>query len=68
MSLVGLLAALVVIGVLLYLFNSLVTGIDPNIKTIINAVVIIVVVLWLADVFLGFGPNIGHWNGFNRRP
>ena len=67
MSLVGLLAALVVIGVILYVFNTLVTAIDPKIKTIINAVVVIVVVLWLADLFLGFGPNIGHLN-FSRRP
>ncbi len=60
MSLVGLLAVLVVIGVLLYVFNTLVTAIDPKIKAIINAVVVIVVVLWLADVFLGFGPNVGR--------
>ena len=51
MSLITLVVGLAVIGVLLYLFNVYVTMIDPTIKKIINAVVIIAVVLWLLEVF-----------------
>ena len=44
---------LIVIGVLLYLVNAYVP-MDPKIKTILNAVVIICVVLWLLNVFGAF--------------
>lgn len=51
MSLISLIVTLAVIGVLLWLFNTYVTMIDGTIKRIINAIVIIVVVLWLLQVF-----------------
>ncbi len=46
MTLLGLIIALIIIGVLLWLINSFIP-MDPKIKTILNAVVIIVVVVWL---------------------
>jgi multisubunit Na+/H+ antiporter MnhE subunit len=46
MSLIGLILTLVVVGVLLWLLNNYVP-MDSKIKTIINVVVVIVVVVWL---------------------
>lgn len=57
MSLISLVIVLIVVGVLLWLFNTYLTMIDPNIKKIINAAVIIVVVLWLLSVF-GILPDL----------
>jgi hypothetical protein len=38
------------------LFDSLlISPMDPKIKSIVNAVVVIAVVLWLLSVFIGFG-------------
>jgi hypothetical protein len=51
MSLLQVVFWLIVIGVALYCFNRWVTFIDANIKKIINVVVIIVVLLWLCNVF-----------------
>lgn len=42
---------LIVIGVLLYLFRRYVTKIDPVIKQIIIWFVIVLVVLWLLNLF-----------------
>ena len=50
MSLIGLVLTLVVVGVLLWLLNNYVP-MDSKIKSIINAVVIIVVVVWLLQSF-----------------
>jgi len=50
MSLIGLVFTLVVVGVLLWLLNNYVP-MDSKIKTIINAVVVIVVVVWLLQAF-----------------
>ena len=50
MSLIGLLVTLVVVGVLLWLLNNYVP-MDGKIKSIINAVVVIVVVVWLLQTF-----------------
>jgi hypothetical protein len=50
MSLIGLILTLVVVGVLLWLLNNYVP-MDSKIKSIINAVVVIVVVVWLLQVF-----------------
>jgi hypothetical protein len=50
MSLIGLVLTLVVVGVLLYLLNNYVP-MDHKIKTIINVVVVIVVILWLLQSF-----------------
>ena len=50
MSLIGLILTLVVVGVLLWLLNNYVP-MDSKIKSIINAVVVIVVVIWLVQAF-----------------
>ena len=54
MPLLSIVVVLIVVGVLLWLVNSLIP-MDPNIKKIINVVVIICVVLWLLNVFGLFG-------------
>jgi hypothetical protein len=55
--LISLVVVLIVIGLLLYLLNLL--PLDPQIRVIIHAVVIIFVILWLLSVLLGHGfPNI----------
>ena len=46
MSLIGLILTLVVVGVLLWLLNNYVP-MDGKIKSIINVVVVIVVVIWI---------------------
>lgn len=55
MSLIALVFTLIVIGVLLWLANTYIP-MDPKIKGILNAVVVIAVVLWL--LFLFFGPYV----------
>lgn len=50
MSLISLVVVLIVVGVLLWLVNSLIP-MDDKIKTILNVVVVIAVVLWLLQVF-----------------
>jgi len=50
MSLIGLVVVLVVVGVILWLINSYIP-MQATIKKILNAVVIIVVVLWLLRAF-----------------
>jgi ABC-type long-subunit fatty acid transport system fused permease/ATPase subunit len=50
MSLIGLVMTLVVVGVLLWLLNNYVP-MDSKIKSIINAVVVIVAVVWLLQAF-----------------
>lgn len=46
MSILTILIVLLVVGVILYLINNFVP-LDPKIKTIINWVVVIVVIIWL---------------------
>ena len=50
MSLIHLIVVLVVVGLLLWLANKYIP-MEARIKSILNAVVIIVVVLWLLNVF-----------------
>ena len=57
MSLIGLLLTLIIIGVVLYLVNTMIP-MDDKIKTIINIVVILVILVWLLGVF-GVLGNIG---------
>ena len=59
MPLVSLVVALIVVGVLLYLVNNFIP-MDSKIKQILNGVVVIVVVIWLLQVFglLGSLNNI----------
>ena len=50
MPLIPLIVVLIIVGVLLYLVNSIIP-MDANIKTIINVLVLLVVVLWLLQAF-----------------
>ncbi len=54
MSIIGIIAVIIVVGVLLWLANSFIP-MDANIKRILNAVVIILLVLWLLSLFFDFG-------------
>jgi hypothetical protein len=55
LTIISLLVTLVIIGVLLYVLNAVVP-MDPKIKTIVNAIVIVLVLLWLLEVFGLVGP------------
>jgi len=64
MPVVQFIVILVLIGVGLYLLNTMVT-MDQKIKTIINVVVVLLVVLWVLQVFglfgvLGTVPRVHH--------
>lgn len=50
MDLISLVIVLIAVGVLLWAANTYIP-MDPKIRTIINAVVVIAVVLWLLQVF-----------------
>lgn len=50
MSLISLVVTLIVVGVLLWLVNNYLP-MDPKIKSILNAVVVICVVVWLLFAF-----------------
>jgi len=58
MSLISVVIVLVVVGVLLWLVNRFIP-MDSKIKTILNAVVVICVVIWLLQVF-GVLGSIGN--------
>jgi hypothetical protein len=58
MPLLHIFLVLIVVGVLLWLVNSFIPMARP-IKSILNAVVVILVVLWLLDVF-------GLFHSFSR--
>jgi hypothetical protein len=59
MSLIQLIVVLVVVGVVLYLIQTI--PMDETIKVIIRVVVILAAVLWLLEAFglLGGGPVFG---------
>ena len=63
MSLVTLVITLIVVGVLLWLVNTYIP-MDGKIKSILNAVVVIAVVIWLLQAFGMLGSlnniHIGH--------
>ena len=50
MPLINLIIVLIVIGVILYLVNNYIP-MDQKIKTILNVVVVLIVILWLLNVF-----------------
>jgi hypothetical protein len=50
MSLIAIVVTLIIVGVLLWLVNTYIP-MDGKIKKILNIVVLIVVVLWLMNVF-----------------
>lgn len=55
MSIIAVIVLLIVIGVLLWLVNTRIP-MDATIKTIINVVVVILVIVWLLKVFGIWGP------------
>lgn len=61
MSLIGLILVLIVVGVLLWLVNTMIP-MDGKIKTIINIIVILAVILWLLNAFglLSGGPILNQ--------
>jgi hypothetical protein len=63
MSLLSLLLTLIIVGVLLWLINTYIP-MDGKIKKILNAVVVIIVIVWLLSAFGVFGSlsniHIGH--------
>ncbi len=59
---ISLIVALVIVGVLLYVMNTVIP-MDGKVKTIINAVVILALCLWVAE---GFGL-IGGGHGLQFR-
>jgi hypothetical protein len=63
MPLIHIVGILIVVGVLLWLVNSYIP-MDAKIKSILNAVVVIAVVIWLLQVFGLIGPiedfRVGH--------
>jgi hypothetical protein len=58
MSLITLVIVLVLVGLILWMINSYIP-MQATIKKILNAVVVIVVILWLLNVF-GILNNIGN--------
>ena len=54
MSLLNVIIALIVVGVILWLINSFIP-MDSKIKSILNVVVVIAVIVWLLKVFGIFG-------------
>jgi len=52
MSLINLIITLMVVGLLLWLVNTYIP-MDGKIKQILNVVVVIIVVLWLLQIFVG---------------
>ena len=62
MPLIQLVIALVVVGVALWLINNYLP-MDATIKKILNAVVIVVVLLWLLSIFGLLGPMSGMYVG-----
>lgn len=65
MSLISILIALVIAGVVLWLINTYIP-MDGKIKTILNVVVVIVVILWLLNAFGVVGTpmttHMGNWH------
>lgn len=63
MPLLNIVVSLIVVGVLLWLVNTYIP-MDGKIKRILNAVVVIVVVLWLLQAFGVMGAlngiHVGH--------
>lgn len=57
MDLIQLIIIIMVVGVLLWLVNTMVP-MEPRVKQILNAVVIILLVLWLLQLLVGPFPNI----------
>lgn len=55
MSLLSLIIAIIVVGILLWAVNNFIP-MDGKIKSILNAVVVILLILWLLQAFGILGP------------
>ena len=65
MPLIQLVVTLVIVGMILWVINSYIP-MQATIKKILNAVVVIVVILWLLNVFGVLGPMSGmHVGGMH---
>jgi hypothetical protein len=64
MTILGMLVVLIIVGVVLWLVNTMIP-MDAKIKMILNVVVVIFVLLWLAEAF-GIFSGLGGL-GLNRR-
>ena len=62
MSLISILIALIVVGVILWLINTYIP-MDGKIKKILNVVVVIIVILWLLSAFGVFGSHFNTHMG-----
>jgi len=60
MSLLNLLLVLIIVGVILYLINNYMP-MDRKIKSILNIVVVIVLIVWLLKVF-GLFSYLGNFH------
>lgn len=60
MSLVGLLVALIVIGLIWWAITALLSafGIGDPIATIVKVIFVVVVVLWIVSTVFGMGPSL----------
>ena len=54
MNIISILITLVVVGVVLYLIQTYIP-MAPQVKTIINVVVVLLLCIWLLSTFLGGG-------------
>lgn len=63
MTILSLIIVLVVVGAVLYLVNSVIP-MDAKVKTIVNVIVVVLLLIWLASMFLGGVPfldtRVGH--------
>jgi phosphotransferase system glucose/maltose/N-acetylglucosamine-specific IIC component len=58
MDLLHVIGIIVLVGIVLWLVNTYVTIMDPNVKKILNIAVLIILVLWLFFMIVGPLPNI----------
>jgi len=58
MSIIGIIVVIIVVGVLLYLVNSVIP-MDPKVRIILQVVVVLALILWLLNVFGLLSGNIG---------
>jgi cytochrome c biogenesis protein CcdA len=59
MTILSLIIVLVVVGALMYVINAVIP-MDQKYKTVINVVVIVLLLIWLAGVFLHGVPFLSH--------
>jgi hypothetical protein len=59
MSIIGVIVVIVVVGVVLYLVNTVIP-MDPKVRVVLQVVVVLALVLWLLQVFGLLSGNIGR--------